>query len=259
MTWQRKIPFGYAMEKGTLTRCEAEAAAVQAIYAMYQSGSSYSQIASEMERRDIPYHTHTPQWNKHMVKRILENPRYLGKDGFPRLISDEDYRAADRQRAGKTDYAPCPASIPPIRKKAVCSLCGALMHRDTKSRRPRWICQAPDCGHHSYIADGDLQEQVELLLQRLAREPQRLDHTPKLKVAAPSVDALRIQNELTHALNRGETDVEYVKAMIFAAAAERYNDLPDPVPYYRLERLRQRLEQRPPDENDLRELFESMV
>lgn len=47
-----------------------------------------------------------------MVKRILENPRYLGKDGFPRLISDEDYRAVDRQRAGKTGYVPCPAQHP---------------------------------------------------------------------------------------------------------------------------------------------------
>lgn len=259
MAWQRKIPFGYMMENGIPTRCEAEATAVQAIYAMYRSGSSYSQIASEMERRGVPYHAHTPQWNKHMVKRILENSRYLGKDGFPRLISDEDHRAVDRQRAGKTGYVPCPASIPPIRKKAVCGLCGAHMHRDTKSRRPRWICQNPDCGHHSYITDEALQKQVETHLRQLAREPQRLDHTPKLKAAAPSADTLRIQNELTHALNRGETDTVYMKAMIFAAAAERYNDLPDPVPHYRLERLRQRLELRPPDENDLRELFGSLV
>lgn len=78
MAWQRKIPFGYMMENGIPTRCEAEATAVQAIYAMYRSGSSYNQIASEMERRGVPYHAHTPQWNKHMVKRILENPRYLG-------------------------------------------------------------------------------------------------------------------------------------------------------------------------------------
>lgn len=133
------------------------------------------------------------------------------------------------------------------------------MHRDTKSRRPRWICQNPDCGHHSYITDESLQKEVEAHLRQLAREPQRLDHTPKLKAAAPSADTLRIQNELTHALNRGETDTAYMKAMIFAAAAERYNDLPDPVPYYRLERLRQRLELRPPDENDLRELFGSLV
>lgn len=50
-----------------------------------------------------------------------------------------------------------------------------------------------------------------------------------------------------------------MKAMIFAAAAERYNDLPNPVPYYRLERLRQRLELRPPNESDLRELFGTLV
>ena len=259
MAWQRKIPFGYSIENGSYVRCETETIAVQTIYAMYRGGSSYSQIAMEMERRGIPYHTHTSHWNKHMVKRILENPRYLGQDGFPRLVSDEDYHAVDRQRRDKTGYTPCPSSIPPIRRKAVCGLCGAKMCRDTRSRHPRWICQDETCGHHSSIPDVTLQNQVEQMLREFAQEPQRLAYMPKLKTVEIPTDAVRIQNELTHALNHGDADVEYMKALAFAAAAERYKTLPDPIPFYRQERIQQRLAQRPPDEDDLRELFDYMV
>lgn len=259
MAWQRKIPFGYSIENGSYVRCETEAAAVQTIYAMYRSGSSYSQIAMEMERRGIPYHAHTPQWNKHMVKRILENPRYLGGDGFPRLVSDEDYRAVDCQRRDKTGYTPCPSSIPPIRRKAVCGLCGARMCRNTRSRHPRWICQDANCGHHSSIPDTTLQNQVERMLREFTQGPQWLADMSKLKTGELSTDAVRIQNELTHALNCGDADIEYMKALAFAAAAERYKALPDPVPCYRQERLQQRLAQHTPDEDALRELFDYMV
>ena len=50
-----------------------------------------------------------------------------------------------------------------------------------------------------------------------------------------------------------------MKAMVFAAAAERYKSLSDPMSHYHLERLRKRLEQDDPDADDLRELFTCMV
>ena len=259
MAWQRKIPFGYTVESGKYVRCETEAVAVRSIYAMSRRGSSYSQIAAEMERRCIPYHAHTPQWNKNMVKRILENPRYLGQGGFPELISNEDYRAVGCQKADKTGYTPSPASIRPIRKKAVCGLCGAKISRDTRNRYPRWICQNADCGHRSFIPDVALQNQVEQILREFALEPQRLAYLPAPKARELSRDAIRIRNELTHALNRGDADTEYMKAMVFAAAAERYKSLSDPMSHYHLERLRKRLEQDDPDADDLRELFTCMV
>lgn len=259
MAWQRKIPFGYVVQNGELLRNETEAAAVQTIYAMYRSGNAYSQIAAEMERQGIPYHAHTPQWNKHMVKRILENQRYLGQDGFPRLISDEDYHAVDRQKADKASHTPCPASIHPIRKKAVCGLCGAKMTRDTKSRHPRWRCQDPACGYNSRIRDETLERQVQIRLQELAQTPHLLARMPIGQASVPHSDALRLQNELTHALNRGDAGIDYMKALVFAIAAEQYSDIRDPTPHHQMEQLRERLARRPPDADDLRELLESVV
>ena len=73
MAWQRKIPFGYAIRNGKEEIHPTEAQAVRDIFRAYLSGHSYSQIAREMERQGVKYHQHTDQWNKHMVKRILEN------------------------------------------------------------------------------------------------------------------------------------------------------------------------------------------
>lgn len=106
MAWQRKIPFGYSIQNGEIIRQTEEEKAVQDIFSRYLLGASYSQIAAEMERQGIRYHQHTPRWNKHMVKRILENPKYLGGDVCPRLISDADFLAVQLRRGDQTTYAP---------------------------------------------------------------------------------------------------------------------------------------------------------
>ena len=91
MAWQRKTPFGYMIQNGEIIRHPQERGAVRDIFARYLLGESYSQIAGEMERLGIRYHQHTPQWNKHMVKRILENERYLGAGGYQVLDTVSPY------------------------------------------------------------------------------------------------------------------------------------------------------------------------
>ena len=91
MAWQRKTPFGYMIRNGETVPCPTEADAVRSIFTRYLAGASYARIAEEMSQGSIPYHQHTAQWNKHMVKRILENRKYLGTGLYPRLVSDEDF------------------------------------------------------------------------------------------------------------------------------------------------------------------------
>ena len=115
MAWQRKIPFGYQVQNGRINCHPEEAELVRAIFSRYLLGGSYSQIADEMARQGVRYHQHTAQWNKHMVKRILENERYLGMDGYPQLVTDEEFLAVRLRRGEQNTYAPCPSEIIPIR------------------------------------------------------------------------------------------------------------------------------------------------
>lgn len=258
MAWQRKTPFGYVVQGGELTASPTEAETVRNIYSMYLAGLSYSKIAEEMMHRGVHYHAHTLEWNKHMVKRILENQKYLGAGGYPRLVSDEDFLGAQLQREDKNTYAPCPAVIKPIREKCRCGACGARMVRDTKSHgRPHWHCENDACGVGRYLPDEELRDAVAERLRELAQAPHLL-RLPALR-RETSLEPVRLQNEINHEFNQVEASPEYLKVLILACATEKYNELTDPTPLYRLRRLRARLEDGPTDEETLRELFDQAV
>ena len=260
MAWQRKIPFGYTIRDGELTVSAMEADAVKNIYALDLDGLSYSKIAEEMMRRGIQYHQHTPEWNKHMVKRILENQKYLGADGYPRLIPDEDFLTAQFRREDKTTYTPCPAFISPIREKSRCGDCGAQMTRNTKSHgRPRWCCENASCGNTRSIRDEELRDAVEEQLRRLAAKPHLLNWDLWSAGKETSLEPVRLENEINHEFNRADASPEYLRVLILACVTEKYNELPDPTPRHRLCQLRERLENGQSDEAALHDLLTEAV
>lgn len=243
MAWQRKIPFGYEIRGGQIRPHPQEADAVRYIFGQYLAGASFLAIAQDMAGQGVRYHSHTAEWNKNMVKRILENTRYTGADNWPRLVSDEDYAAAQRQREGRNTYAPLAVEIRPIQGKAVCTLCGGRMVRGTRSHGlVHWKCQNPDCGQSISLSDEALTALVDIRLRELAQSPHLLT-APAPQRAGVDMDAVRLQNELTQALNRGSDSPEYITTLALAVTAQRYSQLPDPTPAHGLERLRARLEE----------------
>lgn len=259
MAWQRKIPFGYEIRGGQLRPHPQEADAVRHIFGQYLAGASLLAIAESMTGQGPRYHQHTPAWNKSMVKRILENARYTGADGYPPLVSGEDFAAVQEQRGVRNTYASIPTEIRPIQDKAACGLCGARLARGTRSHgRVRWKCLGPDCGQGIPLSDEALAALVEGRLRELAQAP-HLITAPEPQRAAPGLDALRLQNELTQALNRGGEDPEYIKSLILTSAAQRYSQIPDPTPAHALEGLRARLEEGPADGETLSALLDTAV
>lgn len=87
MLKNRSIPFGYCVVNGGFALNENEAEAVRKIFADYIGGKSLKAIADEMK---IPYNSEK-SWNKNTVSRILDNKKYIGETGCPRIISDEDF------------------------------------------------------------------------------------------------------------------------------------------------------------------------
>ncbi len=87
MLKNRSIPFGYCVVNGGFALNENEAEAVRKIFADYISGKSLKTIAAEMK---IPYNS-GKTWNKNTISRILDNKKYTGEKGCPKIISDEDF------------------------------------------------------------------------------------------------------------------------------------------------------------------------
>lgn len=92
MAKNRVIPFGYCMKNGEITTDTKEAYAVSAIFSEYLNGSSFLQIAKLMEPEKIRYTEDSDRWNKNMVKRIIENEKYLGIDKYPQIIDEDIFK-----------------------------------------------------------------------------------------------------------------------------------------------------------------------
>lgn len=110
MLKNRSIPFGYCMVNGKYALNASEADAVQKIFANYIGGKSLKTIAAEMQ---IPYNTGKTVWNKNMVCRVLENKKYIGENGYPQIITTEDFEQAARIKVERNTYRkPAPQDEP---------------------------------------------------------------------------------------------------------------------------------------------------
>ncbi len=98
----RKILYGYQIQRGELVICPREAEIVDRIVALYMEDVSYQKISDTLNQEHIPFSMETPLWNKHKVKRLLENPRYTGEDGYPSIIEAGAFQAVQRKIRDKT-------------------------------------------------------------------------------------------------------------------------------------------------------------
>ena len=101
MLKNRNIPFGYCVINGKYAINEIEAQAVWEIFENYINGKSLKTIAAEMK---IPYNSGKAAWNKNMVARVLENKKYIGENGYPRMVSDEEFNSAEQIKSERNTY-----------------------------------------------------------------------------------------------------------------------------------------------------------
>lgn len=135
----RKLPFGYTMERGEIIPHPEERNCVCMIFDEYQKGVSYNVLVARLEKNGVPYDTEK-SWNKNMVARILENRRYMGEQSYPPIIKREQFNAVACLRAvkkgdteksyvSKTLRRVCEAKITPDIVSQVLSLMnGLIMH-----------------------------------------------------------------------------------------------------------------------------------
>ena len=97
----RIIPFGYCIVNGKYALNATEAEAIKRIFEQYISGKSLKAIATEMT---VPYISGKLYWNINMVCRIIENRKYLGEGGYPRIVSDEDFTLAAKIKSERNTY-----------------------------------------------------------------------------------------------------------------------------------------------------------
>ena len=183
----RKLPFGYQMRMGEIIRNEPEAKAVQDIFLQYTLGASLKEIAEQMSKTGPTYDT-GKSWNKNMVARILENPKYTGADSYPKLVDIKLFEATAEKRQTKQ----------------------RLPERTPAQKALRRIC--------TKLPTQEIEQQVMRLLGRLAEQPERITQ-PK---TAPAIIQTDTQRKLDDVLNTQTLDEETARSLIFRLAQEQY-------------------------------------
>ena len=197
----RKRPFGYQMRMGEIIRNESEAKAVQDIFLQYTLGASLKEIAEQMSKTGPTYDT-GKSWNKNMVARILENPKYTGVDNYPKLVDIKLFEAAAEKRQTKQ----------------------RLPERTPAQKALKRICSKPPTP--------ESEQQVAHLLGRLAEQPKRI--TQLARTSKPTYT--NTQAELDEVLNTQPLNEDAARSLIFHLAQEQYEAIGNAE--YETERLR---------------------
>lgn len=99
---KRKILYGYRIQDGALEVSAQEGAIVERIAMLYIEGLSYQKISDTLNKERVPFSVEAPFWNKHKVKRLLENPRYTGIDGYPPILKQSVFQDVQQRIREKT-------------------------------------------------------------------------------------------------------------------------------------------------------------
>ena len=226
MAKNRTIPFGYCMKNGEITTEPKEVYAVVTIFDEYLEGRSLSEIAKLMQSEKIRYNADSDKWNKNMVKRIIENEKYLGTDKYPQIIDDDTFRLANEKRIRKaTTLDLIPDDLQEIRKCTYCTECGHKLSRiGGNSKYEKWDCRNPDCYKFEYrLTDQMIIGAVLNVLNSAIVNPSLLESGGEISTYSPTADVIRKQNEINQMTDSPQVDFDRVKAEIFRLAEMKYD------------------------------------
>lgn len=82
------MPYGYRIENGTAVVCKEQATQIRKIYEGYLGGLSLRGAAREAGLT----------LSHASVKRMMQNPHYLGDEFYPAIIDRESYDAFEEER-----------------------------------------------------------------------------------------------------------------------------------------------------------------
>ena len=225
MPKNRVIPFGYCMRNGEITAEPKEVYAVSTIFSEYLKGGSLLQIAKLMETEKIRYTADSDKWNKNMVKRIIENEKYLGNDKYPQIIDENIFKQANEKRVRKAAALNLICDdLKEIRRIAYCAECGGKLFRKTNGKgREYWNCSNQGCFKFEYrLTDQMIIGAVLTALNSAIANPSLIECESEISAYSPTSDILRQQNEISRMTDSPQVDFEKVKAEIFRLAEIKY-------------------------------------
>lgn len=160
-----------------------------------------------------------------MVKRIIENEKYLGTPIFPQLISEEIFRSANEKRVKKaTSIHEISEELNELRKITVCNECGHRMFRSGgNTRSEKWDCHNSECSRFEYrLTDSMLIGGISAILDAVSANPELIDTDCEISSYTSNGEIILKQNKINQMIDAIESDLDEVKNEIFRLAEMKY-------------------------------------
>ncbi len=219
----RNIPFGYQTVNGIRVINEDEASVVCSIFCDYINGKTLKAISDRLTEQGILFWGEDRSWNKNRISRILEDKRYLGDQGFPKLIELDTYHQAQSVRnekgAMKARLSPL---LLEVKSKLCCGQCRAAFRRINKWRtREKWLCKG-GCKCGRYLDDQTIVSGIADVMNLVIENPGILREGKRLPSYSPSVEVLRRINETNRILEQPNQNFKSSVSAILDSVSEKY-------------------------------------
>lgn len=110
------------------------------------------------------------------VGRIIDDERYTGKNGYPRIVDETVYENSRelKERKNVQKNVDKTAGVFQIQIPIRCAECGGQMIRKFDCRRKRktkWICKNPACKKETFISDEETLARLTKIINDMIKHP----------------------------------------------------------------------------------------
>ena len=223
MGHNRYIPYGYRIHMGSTLPSE-EAEVVRQIYTAYRNGKSFQGIANSLRENGVRFDGERCDWNKNRVKRILEDERYIGKSGYPTLLSRDEFRQVQAIIASRRPREYMTPAETAIRNRVRCAECGRRFKRFAASAaRVWWKCEEKECRTDFKITPDMLFRAIASLIDMVIDDPKLLTvPDDPAQGFRPNTETVRVNHEINRLLEKPDADRQTLTSLILKGISVRY-------------------------------------
>ncbi|WP_072419340.1 recombinase family protein [Ruminococcus sp. YE78] len=221
----RTIPYGYRMKNGNIIIEPEESEIVKYIFKEYIGGLSYKKLADKLNAKGIIYSEGCEIWKLGTVKKLIAREHYIGKNAYPRIISDEEYYTAQRLSKERRRAIGGPtADLAAMKKITICGECGHRLERFGSRykgvSRFYWRCINDDCTKLGFSITDDMMTYAldRTIISSEHKIVQNIGYEPNSKI-------IYQQNQINQMLDSDKADYDRIKEEIVKLASLKYESI----------------------------------
>lgn len=224
----RKIPFGYEMQKGKIQISSYESEILQQIFRDYIAGKNLKELAELLTEQQVEYLPGMNAWNKNRIKRILEDKRYTGDDKYPMIINNQIFIQANIIKAERRTNENCIVNaknklIIYTVKRACCG--GTMIHKvDRRSKCvEQRLCDNTDCRTRINMTIEKLKSAITALMNMCINDPSITDKDEDEQELSAEIRLM--ENEIDRMTEQSDIDKSEIQNRILECAAKKYEQI----------------------------------